>query len=74
MRKEIVIGLGAALATFAASATEADASCRRACRCGPPSAYGYPPPRAPLVGYQGNGYAPPYYGAYGPATVWVQIR
>src|SRR5512145_2533027 len=75
MRKEIVIGLGAALATFAVSATEADASCRRACRCGPPPAYGYIPPAtvygyAPPPAYYGNGssavgyYYPPT--AYGP--------
>jgi hypothetical protein len=138
MRKGIVIGLGAALATFAVNITDADASCRRrhnrpppvygyapppppvngctppaavygygppAGCCGngsatvgyyyPPTAYGpgqpyaygpsyygppppaygsYPPPPGPPVGYQGSGYAPPYYGAYRPDGVWVQIR
>jgi hypothetical protein len=66
MRKEIVIGLGAALATFAVGATEASAGCkweRRPCRSyRPPPVYNYAPP-PPAYGYgptvQIFAYAPP---------------
>jgi hypothetical protein len=66
MHKGIVIGLGAALATFAVGVAQADASCNghRACRC--PPAYGHaPPPRAYAPAYN---YAPPAYQGYGPSA------
>jgi len=74
MRKEIVIGLGAALATFAVGATEASAGCRwerRACRAyRPPPVYNYvPPPAAHRYGptVQIFAYVPPAAAHYPPA-------
>lgn len=78
MHKGIVIGLGVALATFAVSVTEADASCnrgRRACRCAPQPAYSFgPPPPSrfippnPVYGHYGHR-SPRGYANYGPSGV-----
>ena len=66
MHKSTLIGLGAALATFAAGVTEASASCRRTCpHYAPPAAYGYAPPPAAVYGYPPP---PAYYGP--PAPVY----
>lgn len=64
MRKELIVGVGAALALAAFSATDASACGRRSAPCGgyaPPVAYPYAP---------GYGYVPPapIYG-YGPPPV-----
>lgn len=78
MRKDIMIGLGAVLATFAVSVTEASASCnwgRRACRAyRPPPVYTYAPP-PPAYGQVPQVkvfvYVPPQapYNGYGPSDV-----